>query len=80
MRVRVHTQSGSVYGFDSNAMTWQRINLNVGHEDILGYDQNKGELNAWPIFPIGEPLIFSAKGLDTYIRTTRIERIELIDY
>lgn len=75
-RLRVHTQSGSVYLFDRDALTWKRMNNNLGRGDIHGLEGVHDGLLARFVDPIvGEPL---AVGLPDgrYIRTTPVVMVE----
>lgn len=79
-RIRVHTQSGSAYVLDRDAMTWERLNINVGHEDILGYEGVRGGrlLSPFPRPVVGEGMVLYVGGASTLdvIRTTPVVRVE----
>lgn len=80
-RIRVHTASGSAYVFDRDALTWERLNINVGHEDIVNYEGVKGGRLSEP-FPrpvVGERMVFivdDSKIGPTTIYTTPVVRVE----
>jgi hypothetical protein len=70
----VRTQSGSTYLFDNEALTWERVNTNVGHEEIAFYDgEQRGKLAA-PVEPrIGERLTFFLSDHDYIVTTPVVE-------
>jgi len=81
MRYRFQTLSGSMYLIDTNAMTWKRRNRQAGHEHVLGVDENEGKLYDVPEIRIGERACLQiGRGLHNYITTTRVDRIEALDY
>jgi len=80
LKVRVHTQSGSIYLFDREAMTWKRMNNNRGHEDILFFKGvNDGLLTEWVDPIVGSSLIvrIALPGEpNNWIRTTPVVLVE----
>jgi len=67
---------------DEERMTWKRQNINPGHENIVGLEPiNSGKLWTKPHIDIGKVGRFQYGSLpDEYINTTRVERIEALDY
>ena len=81
MQYKFSTLSGSEYLIDTDKMTWQRRNPRTGHEAVGGWDANAGTLYDVPEVRIGERCDLQVgRGLADYIRTTRVARIEALDY
>lgn len=75
-RIRVHTASGSAYVLDRDVMTWERLNVNVGHEDIPGYEGIKaGTLLEFPEPQVGRGMMLAVDD-GTTVFTTQVVRIE----
>jgi hypothetical protein len=78
MKFRMQTRSGSVYKFDTEAETWERLNTNLGHEEIIGHNKNSGKWDSTYDLPlIGLGFSFATEG--TTIWTTLVERLELLE-
>jgi len=78
MKFSMQTRSGSVYKFDTEASTWERLNTKLGHEEIIGHNKNSGAWNSTDTLPlIGLGFAFATE--DTFIYTTIVERLELLD-
>ena len=80
MRYKVQTLSGAQYLIDTDAMTWQRMRPKSG-VGIIGTDKDDGTLEyPLPYVVVGEPAVISIRlgGEATYIRTTEVQRIELL--
>jgi len=78
MRYRVHTMSGSMYTLDDVAMSWERRNNNLGSEEIHGWPTNTGHFLVAPDVKIGEYMYIDLPE-GTFIRTTAVVRMELLD-
>jgi hypothetical protein len=80
MRYSFQTRSGSRYLIDTDALTWERANTNLGHEEILGYGKNEGTLTEPPFVQVGlNAFLRVGNRYDDVIHTTPVERIELLD-
>ena len=80
MRYRVQTLSAAQYLIDTDQMTWQRTRPKSGI-GIIGLDRDDGELTMpLPKAKIGERMTIyvNIDGQNTYVRTTEVQRIELL--
>ena len=80
MRYKVQTLSGAQYLLDTDAMTWQRMRPKSG-VGIIGTDKDSGTLDyPLPQISIGQRAVINIQlnGEATYIRTTEVQRIELL--
>jgi len=76
MRVKIWTESGSLYVLDRTNMTWERLEHAPDSTHVRTQD---GKLYAWPDIAMNKPLIMLGPGLDfgtRYIRTTNVTKIE----
>lgn len=80
MRFKVHTDSGSVYVFDKDAMTWTRSNKRGlrGEPDAV---ETSGALERWPEFVLGERFVWvddhPVRGAVSYL-STEVTRVEVV--
>lgn len=67
----VRTQSGSVYEFDNNRMTWSRRNDTPGRERIRFHEESNSGRLAAPVEPrVGERLTFYEADHNWIVTTT----------
>lgn len=77
MKVRIHTESGSTYVLDKDAMTWQKRRWDYS---VHRCQVEEGQLYAWPDIALDRPLIMISQpdefGSKRYTRTTLVTSIE----
>mgnify|MGYP003492595268 CR=1 FL=1 len=86
MRFKFHTLSAAFYVIDTEAMTWERHTPQPQTlEYVIGLSEAKGELSDEPVIHIGRSCIIPIWVVEddikfgTFIRTTPVQRIELLD-
>lgn len=84
MRYKFQTRSGAQYIIDEDEMTWKRFRPDMDKTpDVIGLEgQNEGRLEVIPAISIGYRAfidILLPDGEATYIHSTTVERIELLD-
>jgi hypothetical protein len=67
-----------MYTLDDVAKTWERWNNNLGREEIYGWPENGGSFLVAPDVKIGEYMYIDLPE-GTFIRTTAVVRMELLD-
>lgn len=84
MKYRFHTRSAAMYIIDTDEMTWERRRPDPKTpEHIIGLEESSGKLSAAPIIQVGMRgiLMLPMQHMSdpSYIATTVVERIELLD-